>query len=75
MTTKPFSLVFQERVDDIYRRAESAGVSVTALCRGAETARATPDRWRKRLPKTVTLVDDLEAELAKIEGNAQPAGN
>ena len=75
MNNKPFSEIFQDRVDDIYRRAKNAGVSVTALCRGAGTARATPDRWRTRLPMTVTLVDDLEAELAKHEQKAPPAGN
>ena len=75
MNNKPFSEIFQERVDDIYRRAKDAGVSIAALCRGAGTARTTPDRWRTRLPMTVTLVDDLEAELAKHEQKAPPAGN
>lgn len=58
---------FTARANDIRARALAAGSSITQLCKLAGTARATPDRWLKRAPKTIALIDKLEEELVKIE--------
>lgn len=67
MSTNTFEAEFQRRVDDIKTRALAAGTSITALCQATGIARATPDRWAKRTPKTVELVDVLEKALVEAE--------
>lgn len=67
MSTNTFEAEFQRRVDDIKARALAAGTSITALCQATGIARATPDRWAKRTPKTVELVDLLEQAVAAAE--------
>lgn len=78
MSKNTFEAEFQRRIDEIKRRAAAAGTSITALCQSTKIARATPDRWQQKAPKTIRLVDELEAELAKIElagGQVTQAGN
>lgn len=67
MSTNTFEAEFKRRVDDIRARATAAGTSITALCQATGIARATPDRWAKRTPKTVELVDVLEQALVEAE--------
>ena len=55
-----FSTVFLHRIDDIERRALSLGTSLTAICKGIGSSRATPDRWRRETPRTVEIVDEME---------------
>lgn len=62
-----FTGEFNRRIADIKRRAKNAGTSITALCEATGIARATPDRWEARAPKTIRLVDELERELQKAE--------
>lgn len=61
---------FRRRVADIKRRAKEANSSITALCQLTGIARATPDRWEARAPKTVRLIDELEKALEKVEKEA-----
>ena len=79
MSKNTFEAEFQRRIEDIKRRAAAAGTSITALCQATKIARATPDRWQQKAPKTIRLVDELEAELAKLEltpaAQATQAGN
>lgn len=70
MSTNTFEAEFKRRVDDIKARATAAGTSITALCQATGIARATPDRWALRTPKTVKLVDELEKALADVERQA-----
>lgn len=70
MSTNTFEAEFQRRVEDIKTRATAAGTSITALCQATGIARATPDRWAAKTPKTVKLVDELEKALADLERQA-----
>lgn len=70
MSTNTFEAEFQRRVEDIKTRATAAGTSITALCQATGIARATPDRWASRTPKTVMLVDELEKALSEVEQQA-----
>lgn len=62
-----FESEFRRRLDDIFSRAEKIGLNITSTCRRSGIARATPDRWRKKTPLTIELVDKLEAEVAAAE--------
>ncbi len=64
---KTLTQEFQERTADILARARKNDISLNQICRGAGAARATPDRWTLRVPKSITLVDDIEAELTRLE--------
>lgn len=67
MSDTTFEGEFKRRINDIKQRAKAAGTSVTALCQETGIARATPDRWVLRAPKTIRLIDELEQALAKVE--------
>lgn len=62
-----FSTVFLKRVDDIERRALRAGTSLTAICKGIGISRATPDRWRREVPRTIEIVDEMERWMDNVE--------
>lgn len=62
-----FEAEFRRRLADIFKRGEAVGLSVTKLCKETGTARATPDRWRKKAPLSITLVDRLEEAVAAAE--------
>lgn len=68
-----FSTVFLNRINDIERRALGLGSSLTAICKGIGISRATPDRWRHEVPRTIEIVDQMEQWLDKMEKNRQPA--
>ena len=56
-----FEAEFRRRLDDIIKRGQAVGLTVTALCKKTGIARATPDRWRKNAPLSVTLVAEVVA--------------
>lgn len=62
-----FDQVFYKYLDSLERRAHAVGMTLTDLCRDSGVSRATPDRWRKSLPKTIQNVCDLEAIVKKAE--------
>lgn len=62
-----FREAFYQYLNDIEHRAHAVGLTMTDLCRESGVARATPDRWRKGLPKTIQNVCDLEAIVVKSE--------
>ncbi|NCE85273.1 hypothetical protein [Pseudomonas sp. Q1] len=70
---KNFQEVFYRYLDDMERRAHAVGLTLTDLCRESKVARATPDRWRKSLPKTIQNVCDLEAIVKNAEQTAKAA--
>ena len=75
-----FSEAFVERLDQLDANIALLGTSLSSICRDAGIARGTPDRWRRELPKTVLLMDDLEravnARLAVArERGLLPAGD
>lgn len=67
MSDTTFEGEFKRRINGIKQRAKAAGTSMTALCQETGIARATPDRWVLRAPKTIRLIDELEQALAKVE--------
>lgn len=67
MKTKTFEQEFQGRIAELVDRAYKAGVTLSHICRETGIARATPDRWREHTPKTITLVDQIEAAVVKAE--------
>jgi len=66
-----FAEVFRERINEIERRALKAGTSLTATCKGVGVSRATPDRWRRKIPRTVAIIDEMEAWVSRIEKKRQ----
>lgn len=65
MEKKKFSELFVERLKAIEVAADERGISLSAICRGARIARATPDRWHLKIPRTIEIIDDMEAALEK----------
>ncbi len=64
MSSKSFSEVFAERVAKIEEDAKKVGLNFTSICEIGGISRATPDRWRKEVPKTILLVDQMEQIIA-----------
>lgn len=64
---KSFSAEFLGRLKRIEDRAQAAGITLTDVCRDSGTARATPNRWRKRVPLTVSLIDKMEGIVTAAE--------
>lgn len=65
-----FEAEFNRRLDDVVKRGKAVGLTLTHICRKADVARATPDRWRQKAPLSVTLVDKMEAVVAAAEKEA-----
>lgn len=65
-----FTSAFQGRLADIESRAKAAGSNITQVCRKTGVARATYERWVQRAPQTITKVDELEAEVIRLEKEA-----
>lgn len=51
---------FKDRIAKMDRDAQDAGTNLTEVCREAGVSRATPDRWRRHVPKTIQLVTLME---------------
>lgn len=74
-----FSRSFAEKLKEIEARAKAAGSNMTQVCKTTGVARATYERWNHRAPQTVTKVDELMAEVERLEQKQQaeavPQGN
>jgi uncharacterized coiled-coil DUF342 family protein len=69
-TTKPtFAAEMHSRLKDMETRARAAGSNMTQVCKRADVARATYERWGARVPQSVRKVDDLENKLREIEAD------
>lgn len=62
-----FEAEFYRRVETIKQRAKAAGTNITQLCRNAGISRTTPERWEKRVPKSIGIVDLMFQALLEIE--------
>jgi hypothetical protein len=60
MSKPTFGEVFRERIDKIEQDAHAKGINLTVVCKESGVSRATPDRWRRRLPKTIEIIDNME---------------
>lgn len=56
----PFSKVFNDRLDDIERRALRVGSNLTAVCKEIGISRSTPDRWRREMPRTIQIIEQMD---------------
>jgi hypothetical protein len=65
--TAPFSETFQNRLDDIERRALRAETNLTAVCKALKISRATPDRWRRKTPRTIEIIEQMERFVSEVE--------
>lgn len=65
-----FSQAFAEKLKEIERRAKAAGSNMTQVCKKTGVARATYERWNHRAPQTVAKVDELMAEVERLEQEA-----
>lgn len=70
MENTTFYNQFIAELDDIESRAKRVGSSITDICREAGIARATPDRWRKKAPKSVDLIDKMRKAVNEAEERA-----
>lgn len=68
-----FSDSFVERLKAIEARAKAAGSNMTQVCKKTGIARATYERWMHRAPQTVAKVDELEAEVVRLEAEKAKA--
>src|SRR5262249_45177955 len=68
MTT--FSQEHARRLKDLEARAKAAGSNMTQVCKTTGIARATYESWVQRAPQTVRKLDELEAEVARLEKEA-----
>ena len=55
-----FTKVFHDTLDKIEKDAKDVGLNLTSICKATEISRATPDRWRKTVPKTIKLIEDMQ---------------
>ncbi len=68
MTT--FAQEHKRRLEALEARAKAAGSNITQVCKATGIARATYERWVERSPQTITKLDELEAEVARLEAVA-----
>lgn len=70
MATKPPARItfideFNARLTKIEKDAVEVGLNLTAICKLAHIGRATPDRWRREPPKTIVLIEKMEAVIER----------
>jgi hypothetical protein len=72
-----FVNTFHEALDQLEVDAKDVGLTLTSICRDTGVSRATPDRWRKKVPNTVKILSDMQkvvderrAKLAAEEKDA-----
>lgn len=68
MTT--FAEEHARRLKDIEARAKAVGSNITQVCKKTRIARATYERWVQHPPQSITKLDELEAEVARLEREA-----
>lgn len=66
----PFSKLFHEHLNDIERRALKVGSNLTAVCKELGISRSTPDRWRRGLPRTIEIIEEMEQCVSGKEKRA-----
>ena len=59
-TGKDFVETFIATLDKLEADAIKVGETLTSICRTTGISRATPDRWRKEIPKTILLMAEMQ---------------
>lgn len=62
-----FEKDFLDRFESIVARGAKIDFTLTHICRATGIGRATPERWRKKTPMTVRLIDEMEAAVVQAE--------
>ena len=58
---------FLARLDSIEARGKKLGLTMPQITALAGVARATPERWRRKVPQSVLLLDKLVDFIAEAE--------
>lgn len=69
--TPTFTQDHARRLKELEARAKAAGSNITQVCKNTGIARATYERWVQRAPQSITKLDELEAEVARLEEEAK----
>ncbi len=69
-----------EIIKSLKARCAAAGTNITEVCREAGVSRSTIERWKQKPPKSLQILNSLEAKLAEHErgvcpGCMGPCGN
>ncbi len=73
---KNFVSDFHAAIDQLEENAKKEGLTLTSICRDTGVSRATPDRWRKKIPKTIELLGQMQDIVeAKRLSNEKEAAN
>lgn len=67
MTTLTFSQEHAKRIAALEPRVKAAGSNITQACKNTGIARATYERWVQRPPQSISKLDELEAEVSRLE--------
>jgi hypothetical protein len=68
-----FEDVFRSRVAKIEADARAVGLNFTSICKEAGISRATPDRWKRATPNTISIVTRMEEIVARKRAEGAPA--
>lgn len=68
-----FEAAFKQRLAAIESDAKALGLNWTSICKEAGLSRATPDRWKKKTPKTIEVVTQMEAIVARHKAGRAPS--
>ena len=63
--TTTFTDAFRERIEKIETEAKACNLNFTSICKEAGISRATPDRWKRSTPKTISIVTRMEEIVAR----------
>ena len=73
MTSLSFREEHKRRIEALEPRVQAAGSNITQACKNTGIARATYERWCQRPPQSITKLDELEAEVTRLEAVAAAA--
>lgn len=67
MSAITFVQEFSNRLVEIEARAKAVGSNMTQVCKSTGIARPTFERWAQRAPQTIVKLDELEADVGRLE--------
>ena len=67
-----FTEVFKQRFAALEKEAREVGLNLTVICKRAGISRATPDRWKREIPKTIEILGEMERILAEHKSSLPP---
>lgn len=67
MTDKNFCDSFRDSVTALHADAAAAGIPMSDVCKGAGVSRATPHRYLKKIPATISALANMQDALARLK--------